>query len=238
MRIGVLALQGSFREHEMMLKKLGIDPVLVKSKIDCESLDGLILPGGESTTISDLMTLYGIDKEIITLHQKRIPLYGTCAGAIMLSTNPGSPKVQSLGLIDITTNRNGYGTQKDSFETELDIKWIGTFKGIFIRAPIITSFSEDINVLSEFNSTPVLLKKENILISTFHPELTDDTRIHEFFLQMVKNRLCPQSQGAASSRASYQSNHHGQEGWLRRRMSVITNYYRKREAAPCERMRD
>ncbi|MFC1768744.1 pyridoxal 5'-phosphate synthase glutaminase subunit PdxT [Nanoarchaeota archaeon] len=186
MRIGILALQGAVREHAIILRKLNVTPVLVTRKEDLKDLDGFIIPGGESTTISDMLHLYNLHNPIKTLHKRGIPIYGTCAGAIILSKNPESKKVKPLGLIDVTLQRNAYGTQKDSFETQINIKNIGKFHGIFIRAPIITAYNHNTQILSNFEDNPIMAVSDNILITTFHPELTKDTRVHELFITMVK----------------------------------------------------
>ncbi|MBI4440455.1 pyridoxal 5'-phosphate synthase glutaminase subunit PdxT [Candidatus Woesearchaeota archaeon] len=188
MRIGVLALQGAFREHSIMLQSLGVQPVLVKTKEDFSGLDGLIIPGGESTTISNIMYSRGIDASILNLHKRGIPIYGTCAGAVILSKDSGS-KVKPLGILDISVKRNGYGTQKDSFEAPLQIRGIGDFNGIFIRAPIVTSYENGAEILSEHGNSPVMIRSGNILITTFHPELTEDSGVHSMFLDMVKRNI-------------------------------------------------
>jgi len=188
-KIGVLALQGSFKEHIEMLRKCNIDAVAVKLPDDLKNVDGLVIPGGESTTIGKLMQQYGLDKEIIKRHNEGMAIYGTCAGAILLSKNIVDSEQPRLNLLDISIKRNEYGRQIDSFEAELDIEKIGKFNGIFIRAPVIEKVNDDIKVLSKFNNNPVLIQKNNILASTFHPELTNDKRVHEYFFEIVENNL-------------------------------------------------
>ena len=184
MKIGILALQGAIQEHKVMLEKCNVIPVEIRSSKDMEDIQGLIIPGGESTTIGKLMKKYEIDKEIKKL---KLPIYGTCAGIVLLSKEIIDMKQKSLGLMDISIKRNAYGRQIDSFEADLDIKGLKKpFKGVFIRAPVIESFHNGVEILSEFNNKPVLVRQDNILASTFHPELTDDTRIHEYFVGMVK----------------------------------------------------
>ena len=186
MRVGILALQGAVREHMNMLKRLGAEPVKVKSPKDLLSIHALIIPGGESTTISMLMGKYKLDKAIKDRYHHGMPIYGTCAGAILLAKHIIDGPKPKLELADISIKRNDYGRQIDSFETELNIKNIGKFKGIFIRAPIINSLYNGAEVLSEYRNSPVMIKQQNLLLTTFHPELTDDTRIHKYFLNMAR----------------------------------------------------
>ena len=186
MKIGILALQGDVREHKRALMKLDATPIEVKSTQDLEDLDALIIPGGESTTISLMMKKYGLDNAIKEKHKQGMPIYGACAGAIVLAKSIIGDNQAKLGLADISIKRNDYGRQIDSFETNLSIKDIGNFKGIFIRSPVIKSLHNGIRVLSEHKNSPVMLKQNNLLITTFHPELTNDTRIHEYFLNMAQ----------------------------------------------------
>ena len=187
MEIGVLALQGDFREHIEMLKKCNVDAVDVRLPQDLKDVDGLIIPGGESTTIGNLMQRNGLDKEIIKNYKNGMAIYGTCAGAILLSKNISRSTQPRLNLLDISVKRNDYGRQADSFETELNIEQIGKFNGIFIRAPVIERIGKGINILSRFSNNPVLIQGKNILASTFHPELTNDKRVHEYFIRIARN---------------------------------------------------
>jgi 5'-phosphate synthase pdxT subunit len=187
MKIGVLALQGSFKEHTGMLKKCGVEAASVKSPEDLRGLNGLIIPGGESTAIGNLMQRSHLDREIIKRNRLGMAIYGTCAGAIVLSKGIAGSGQPRLNLLDISIKRNDYGRQIDSFEAELDIEKLGKFNGIFIRAPVIEKVNNGVQILSKFNSNPVLIQKGNILASTFHPELTDDKRVHEYFVEIVKN---------------------------------------------------
>ena len=188
MKIGVLALQGDFKEHIEILNKLDVNAIEVRMPYDLSGIDGLIIPGGESTTIGLLMKRTSLDKEIKNKHSNGMPIYGTCAGAILLAKEIIGSKQFKLGLIDMSIKRNCYGRQIDSFEVNLSIKDIGDFKGIFIRAPVITRYNNGCEVMAEFQHNPVMVKENNILISTFHPELTGDTRIHRYFLDMVNNQ--------------------------------------------------
>ena len=187
MKIGILALQGDIQEHKTILKKLKVDVVEVRKKEDLKGVDGLIIPGGESTTIGKLMVDYGLDKEIIEKAKSGMGIYGTCAGAILLSKNIKHSTQPRLGLMDIVIERNAYGRQLESFEAVLDIKKIGKFHGVFIRAPIIES-CKDAEVLASYNNHPVFLVHQHIMITTFHPELTDDARIHKFFIELLKKQ--------------------------------------------------
>jgi len=184
-KIGVLALQGDFKEHIEMLKKCNVDATEVRLPEDLEDMGGLIIPGGESTTMGSLMLRHGLDRELIKKYKEGMAIYGTCAGAILLAKNIEDSNQPRLSLLDISIKRNDYGRQIDSFESQLEIKKIGRFTGIFIRAPVIEKVNSGINVLSSFNKNPVLVQQGKILASTFHPELTNDRRVHEYFIGMV-----------------------------------------------------
>lgn len=186
MKVGILALQGDVREHKRALMKLDATAIEVKSPQDLEDLDALIIPGGESTTIGMLMKKYKLDNKIKQKHKQGMPIYGTCAGAILLAKDIIDDKQPKLGLADISIKRNDYGRQIESFETELSIKNIGDFKGVFVRAPTIKSFYNGVETLSEHKNSPVMVRQNDILITTFHPELTNDTRVHEYFLNMAQ----------------------------------------------------
>ncbi|MBW2976635.1 pyridoxal 5'-phosphate synthase glutaminase subunit PdxT [Candidatus Woesearchaeota archaeon] len=186
MKIGILALQGNAREHANMLVKIGAEPVKVKSAEDLYDVDALIIPGGESTAIGLLMKRHKIGKAIKEKHRQGMPIYGTCAGAVLLAKDIIGSKQYKLGLADLIIRRNDYGRQIDSFEAELSIKDIGRFNGIFIRAPKIAGFYNGVEILSEHKNSPVMIKQKNLLLTTFHPELTDDTRVHKYFLDMAR----------------------------------------------------
>jgi 5'-phosphate synthase pdxT subunit len=177
MKIGVLALQGNFREHAAMLRRLGAEPLEVRKPEQLEGLDGLVVPGGESTTFMRLMRLYGLEEAIRRFEQ---PILGTCAGLIVLDRD-------HLGLVDVEVARNAYGPQVHSFEADLDLAGEDRpLRGVFIRAPRLTAAGKDVEVLAELNGEPVLLRQGRFLVATFHPELTDDTRVHELFLDSVR----------------------------------------------------
>lgn len=186
MNIGILALQGNVREHANMLLRLGAKPIKVKSPEDLTDIDALIIPGGESITIGLLMKKYQLDKAIKEKYKQGMPIYGTCAGAVVLAKDIIDKKQPKLALVDISIKRNEYGRQIDSFEAELSIKDIGNFKGVFIRAPVIKRFYNGVQILSEHKNSPVMVRQHNLLITTFHPELTNDTRVHEYFLNMAQ----------------------------------------------------
>jgi 5'-phosphate synthase pdxT subunit len=177
MRIGILAVQGNFREHAAMLRRLGAEPVEVRKPEQLEGLDGLVVPGGESTTFMRLMRLYGLEEAIRRFEQ---PILGTCAGLIVLDRD-------HLGLVDVEVARNAYGRQVSSFEADLDLAGEDKpLRGVFIRAPRVTAAGEGVDVLAELEGEPVLLRQGRFLVATFHPELTDDTRVHELFLESVR----------------------------------------------------
>jgi 5'-phosphate synthase pdxT subunit len=177
LKIGVLAVQGNFREHVAMLRRLGAEPVEVRLPEQLDGLDGLVIPGGESTAMARLMALYGLDEAV---REFDAPVFGTCAGMIVLDR-------EHLGLADITVRRNAFGRQVHSFEADLDIgHGDEPVRAVFIRAPWIEELGPDVEVLAEVDGHPVLARQGRILVAAFHPELTDDTRIHELFLNQVR----------------------------------------------------
>ena len=183
--IGVLALQGNFREHVAMLRRLGADAVEVRKPEQLDGLDGLVIPGGESTTIGRLIRLYGLEEPI---RRFPAPVFGTCAGMILLARDAvdGVPGQLLLNAVDAVVRRNGYGRQVASFEADLELEGEEEpLRGVFIRAPRVADVGPDVEVLAELHGEPVLLRRGRIVVAAFHPELTDDTRIHELFLQLV-----------------------------------------------------
>ena len=173
----MLAVQGNFREHAAVLRRLGAQPVEVRKPEQLDGLDGLIIPGGESTAITRLMRLYGIED---ALRRFERPVFGTCAGMILLDRD-------HLGLVDIAVSRNAYGRQVASFEADLELEGEAEpLRGVFIRAPRLTEAGPEVEVLAEHEGEPVLLRDGRFLVASFHPELTDDTRVHERFLQLVE----------------------------------------------------
>jgi pyridoxal 5'-phosphate synthase pdxT subunit len=176
-KIGVLAVQGNFREHLAMLRDLGAEAVEVRLPEQLNDLDGLVIPGGESTAITRLMRLYGLEDAIRTFAQ---PVFGTCAGMILLDR-------AHLGLVDVDVERNGYGRQVASFEADLALDEDSEpLRGVFIRAPRITDAGPEVEVLATHDGSPVLLRQGRFLVASFHPELTGDTRVHERFLELVR----------------------------------------------------
>jgi 5'-phosphate synthase pdxT subunit len=187
--IGVLALQGAVEPHIKMLKQLGVDATAVRSPEEIDQIDGLIIPGGESTTVGKLMARYGIDKKIIIRAKEGMPIMGTCTGMILLAKEIVESAQLRLGLIDCAILRNAFGRQVDSFEADLSIDKIGepAYRAVFIRAPYALKTGDNVNVLARHNGRAVLIRQGNLLGCAFHPELTDDTRVHEYFLQLVKD---------------------------------------------------
>lgn len=187
--IGVLALQGDFLEHTQILQNIGAQTKEVKLVTDLENIDGIILPGGESTTMAHLLDTFGIRKKLTQKIQDGLPAWGTCAGMIMLAKKLIQTRPIPLSLMDITVNRNAFGRQIDSFEVPLSIKQLGDkpFPAIFIRAPIIEKAGPDVEILSKLdNGTIVAVREKNMLATSFHPELTRDTRLHEYFISLIK----------------------------------------------------
>lgn len=177
MKIGVLAVQGNFREHASMLRRLGAEPVEVRKPRQLDGLDGLVVPGGESTTFMRLMRLYGLDEAVRAFQG---PVLGTCAGMIVLDRD-------HLGLVDMAVDRNAYGRQVASFEADVQLAGDDEpLRGVFIRAPRLREAGPDVEVLAELDGEPVLLRQGRFLVASFHPELTDDTRVHERFLELVR----------------------------------------------------
>jgi 5'-phosphate synthase pdxT subunit len=176
-KIGILAVQGNVREHAAMLRRLGADPVEVRLPEELGELDGLVIPGGESTAIARLVRLYGLEEAIRSF---RRPILGTCAGMILLDR-------RHLGVLDLEVNRNAYGRQVASFEADLDLTGEDEpLRGVFIRAPRVSDAGPDVEVLAELDGEPVLLREGRTIVAAFHPELTEDTRVHERFLELVR----------------------------------------------------
>lgn len=185
MRIGILALQGAFAEHGAILRQLGADSFEIRQKHDLEQpMDGLIIPGGESTVMGKLLKELDCFDEIQMRIQNGLPVFGTCAGLILLAKKAEGGKVQ-LGTMDISARRNAYGRQLGSFSITAKMKGVGEFPMVFIRAPYITAVSGNAEILAEVNGKIVAARQENQLATAFHPELTCDTRVHQYFLEMI-----------------------------------------------------
>ena len=190
MKVGVLALQGAFKLHVQALERLGVEAIEVRTLENFEASQALIIPGGESTTMSFLLESSGIFEALQERSNNGMPILGTCAGMILLSSKitDGRNDQKPLKLIDIEVRRNGYGRQIDSFESDLMIKGFENFfKGGFIRAPLVESVGENVDVLAELNGQPIMCRQESTIVTSFHPELADDDRIHAEFLEMVSN---------------------------------------------------
>lgn len=188
MRVGVLALQGAFRAHVDAFAELGVRAHEVRTPADLEGVDALVLPGGESTTMSKLLDSSGLREPVAKRLADGMAAFGTCAGMILLAADvaDGRPDQQSFGAIDIGVRRNGYGRQVDSFEADLTVTGLDApFHAIFIRAPVVTRVGEGATVLASHEGTPVLVRQGTVFVSSFHPELSHDARLHHRFLQEV-----------------------------------------------------
>ena len=186
--IGVLALQGDFAEHAAMLRRLEVESREVRVPGDLEGLDGLVIPGGESTTIGKLLETYALLEPVRDLGASGFPIWGTCAGLILLATDVGA-RQPVLGLMDMTVERNAFGRQIDSFETDLSIDGLpgGAFHAVFIRAPIVTGVGDDVEVLAKLDDGRIVaVRQGNLLGTAFHPELTTDARLHGLFVNMAQ----------------------------------------------------
>jgi len=191
MRIGVLALQGAFVEHIAMLHQLEAEALPVRLLRELRELDGLIIPGGESTSISKLMLDYNLMSEVRSLARDGLPIFGTCAGMILLANKVSDSSIDPLKVMNITVRRNAFGRQRDSFETELSIPVLGEkpFHSVFIRAPAIVRADNGVEILAELaDGISVAVRQGKLLASAFHPELTDDLRFHQHFLDIAAGR--------------------------------------------------
>ena len=190
-RVGVLALQGDFEAHSRALARVGASPVLARTASDLDGLDGLVIPGGESTTMLKLMNIEGMIRPLVDFGQKR-PIFGTCAGAILLASEVTHPAQQSLGLMDLTVERNAYGRQIDSRVARVTPEpgfaqrtQPGDLEAVFIRAPIIRRVGANATVLAAYQGDPVLVEQGRHLVATFHPELGSDSRVHGLFISKL-----------------------------------------------------
>lgn len=184
--VGVLALQGAFAAHEHALVGLGVDTAQVRTPADLARVDALIMPGGESTTMSRLLETSGLFDDLKARLSDSMPVFGTCAGMILLATDvlDGRPDQRSFGAIDLSVQRNGYGRQVDSFETDIDVAGFDTpFHAVFIRAPKVVAVGTGVNVVASHDGVPVLALQGHVMVASFHPELTGDDRLHALFLQ-------------------------------------------------------
>ena len=189
--VGVLALQGDFAEHVSVMQELGVNTLEVRHAKEFDQIDALIIPGGESTTMARLLDLDEMRESLVRYAKEGMPVWGTCAGMIMLSTWVSDGRPEPLGLMDIKVSRNAFGRQVDSFEAALDIPVIGEekFHAVFIRAPIVDHVEKAVTVLGRLDDGTIVAVKQNSLLATsFHPELTKDYRLHEYFLEFIHKR--------------------------------------------------
>ncbi|MGQ9674158.1 MAG: pyridoxal 5'-phosphate synthase glutaminase subunit PdxT [Chloroflexota bacterium] len=189
MRIGVLALQGAFIEHCRTLRALGVETTEVRLPEQLDGIQALVIPGGESTTIGKLLVTYELRDPLSRLIRGGLPVFGTCAGLIVLATEVVGHNQPLIGAIDITVNRNAFGSQVDSFETDLAVPALGEapFRAVFIRAPAITRVGPGVEVLATLPSGPIVAARQGaVVVSAFHPELTGDRRFHQYFLSIVR----------------------------------------------------
>lgn len=187
MKIGILALQGAFQEHKNILDSLNVDNCLLKTKEQLKDIDGIILPGGESTTMGKLLRDFDILEPLKEKIKNGFPVFGTCSGMILLAEKLSNSEVVHLGVMGIEVKRNAYGRQLGSFETEADFKGIDKkVKMVFIRAPYVENTKEGVKILATVNGNIVAVREKNMLAVSFHPELTNDTSVHEYFLDIIK----------------------------------------------------
>ena len=187
--VGVLALQGAFEAHQHVLRDLGVESVQVRTPADLEMVDALVMPGGESTTMSHLLQTSGLFDVIDARLKQGMPVFGTCAGMILLAkvVLDGRSDQRSFGAIDIDVKRNAYGRQIDSFETDISlVGLVEDFHAVFIRAPQIARIGEDVTVLARHNDNAVLARQGSVMVASFHPELTNDARIHSMFIGLLQ----------------------------------------------------
>ena len=187
MRVGVLALQGDFREHIAALSAIGVDAIAVKTEAEINSVDALVFPGGESTTIAKLARIFGVFDLLKSKIASGTPIYGSCAGLILLANKilDGAVGQETFGGLDITARRNAFGRQVDSFEGEIEFAGLGKINGVFIRAPWVEEVSDKVTVLATSHGHPVAVRQGNILATSFHPELTTDHAVHRYFVEEI-----------------------------------------------------
>ena len=188
-RVGVLALQGAFEAHQTRLTTIGVDAPLIRTPIDLESVDAVVLPGGESTTMSRLLTTSGLFGALEDRFADGMPVFGTCAGMVLCATDvlDGRPDQRGFDLIDLTVRRNGYGRQLDSFESDINVSGLNEpFHAVFIRAPLVERIGDDVEILASLDGVAVLVRNRRCTVAAFHPELTDDVRLHEIFVSSLK----------------------------------------------------
>ncbi|CAN5781706.1 MAG: pyridoxal 5'-phosphate synthase glutaminase subunit PdxT [Acidimicrobiia bacterium] len=186
-RVGVLALQGDFREHGVTLKAIGAQPIFVRTPVELDLVEALIIPGGESTTIGKLATRFGLIDPLIERIEAGMPTWGTCAGMILLAKEVVGPEQPLLRCLDIVVERNAFGRQNDSFETDLDIEGLDEpFRAVFIRAPWVVKVGDGVEVLATVDGHPVMVEDRHLMATSFHPELTGDSRLHQRLVDLVE----------------------------------------------------
>lgn len=188
MKIGILAMQGDFAEHIIFISQLGVQPIEIRQPAQLSDLDGLIIPGGESTTILKLMYSYNLFHPIKELAKNGLPVMGTCAGMVLLAKKVSNPDMNTLSLMDVVVRRNAFGRQLESFESVISIPEIGddSFPAVFIRAPLIENASSGVTILSRLPDSKIVAARQgNLLALSFHPELSNDSRIHRYFLEIA-----------------------------------------------------
>jgi 5'-phosphate synthase pdxT subunit len=187
MKVGVLALQGDVREHVRALESAGATAILVKKVADLDEIQGLVLPGGESTTIGKLLDRFGILEPLRAKVEDGLPVFGTCAGLILMASEVvgAQDAPHRLGTLDVSVQRNAYGRQVDSFETDLDVRSLGEVRGVFIRAPAIDRIGPGVEVLASYGGSPVLVRQGAQLAASFHPEMAGEDRVHRSFLESL-----------------------------------------------------
>ena len=191
MRVGVLALQGDFREHIAALSAIGVEAIAVKTAAEINSVDALVLPGGESTTIAKLARIFGVFDLLKSKIANGLPVYGSCAGLILLANKimDGAEGQETFGGLEITARRNAFGRQVDSFEGEIEFAGVGKLNGVFIRAPWVEEVSSNVEVLATSHGHPVAVRQGKILATSFHPELTENHAVHRYFVEEIcKNK--------------------------------------------------
>ena len=188
--VGVLALQGAFREHKQALERLGSEVREVRLPSHLSELTGIVIPGGESTTVAKLMAAYGLSEALKEFYDQGGAIWGTCAGAIAIATDiAGHPEQPRLGLLEMSVERNAYGRQVASFEADIDVtSFAEPFRAIFIRAPRVAEVGEEVEVLARYEDDPVMVSKGRLMATVFHPELASDDRVHKYFLEAILPR--------------------------------------------------
>lgn len=187
--VGILALQGDVREHEGALQRIGVETHRVRRAEDVDRIDALVIPGGESTTIGKLASMYGLMDPMRKRIKMGLPTFGTCAGLILLAEDLTEGDQPLLGVLDVTVERNAFGNQNDSFEAHLKVLgWTDPLHAVFIRAPLVVRHGPNIEVLADWNDRPVMIRQDNIIATAFHPELTDDGRVHQMLVGSIEER--------------------------------------------------